>query len=134
MLHIHFFLLKSMSIHIQRFPGNILPSTYSSKVKGVIRRSELERRIEYISFLKVCYGSIHPRLVNLITKCLDNDPSKRPKTDWLLAMLQDTKADLKDLITDRLDMSKVRLVKANKIKDRRIDELVQQQVCISCYV
>ena len=56
--------------------------------------------------------------------------SEDPPTDDLLARLQRMKEEVEGEYggSVKLDMAKVRLVKEAKIKDRRIEELTQQQV------
>ena len=75
-------------------------------------------------------GRYHPALVELVKKCLHNSPDQRPTTDDLLARLQRMKEEVEGEYggSVKLDMVRVRLAKEVKIKDRRIEELTQQQV------
>ena len=74
---------------------------------------------------------LYPNLVLLVKQCLQDIPDQRPSTDELLAILQRMKVEVEGEyggIQIRLDMEKLRLAKEVKIKDTRIEELVQQQV------
>ena len=70
----------------------------------------------------------HPALVELVKECLHNAPDRRPTTDDLLARLQRMREEVEGGYGGgvvRLDLSKMKLLKEVKIKDRRIE---QQQV------
>ena len=90
----------------------------------------MQRREEYINFLEAHIGHIHPALVELVKQCLHNAPQQRPSTDELLARLQRMREEVEGEYGGpvKLDMVRVRLAKEVKIKDRRIEELTQQQV------
>ena len=78
-------------------------------------------------------NSNHPALVQLVKQCLHNAPGERPSTDEVLATLQRMKVEVEGEYGGpvvRLDMVRVRLAKEGKMKDRRIEELTQQQVNI----
>ena len=66
----------------------------------------------------------------LVKECLHNSPDQRPTTDDLLARLQRMREEVEGEYggSVKLDMVRVRLAKEVKIKDRRIEELTQQQV------
>ena len=73
----------------------------------------------------------HPALVELVKECLHNAPERRPTTDDLLARLQRMREEVEGGYGGgvvKLDLSKMKLLKEVKIKDRRIEELTQQQV------
>ena len=115
----------------QKFPGELLPSTFCDPNNtNIIRgRSELERREQYIEMLESLINPLHPVLVQLVQQCLINDPQQRPNTDELLTRLQRMKAEVEGEYGGspiRLDMVRVRLAKEVKIKDRRIKELVRK--------
>ena len=57
-------------------PNRILPPTYTDESKGLCARTELERRAEYMEIIYSQLGQEHP-LVQLITKCLNNQPESR---------------------------------------------------------
>ena len=61
----------------QVFPGTLLHFTYTDKVRGIIGRSEVERREEYMDSLWGRFGDSN-RMVQLITQCLANSPEERP--------------------------------------------------------
>ena len=115
----------------QKFPGELLPSTFCDPNNtNIIRgRSELERREQYIKMLESLIHPLHPVLVQLVKQCLTNDPQQRPNTDELLTRLQRMKAEVEGEYGGspiRLDMVRVRLAKEVRIKDRRIEELVRK--------
>ena len=68
--------------------------------------------------------------MQLVKECLHNVPNERPTTDDLLARLQRMREEVEGEYGGlvKLDMVRVRLAKEAKIKDRRIEELTQQQV------
>ena len=72
----------------------------------------------------------HPALVELVKQCLHNAPEDRPSTEEVLARLQGLRAEVEGEYGGpvRLDMVRVRLAKEGKMKDRRLEELTQQQV------
>lgn len=94
----------------------------------MLGRTELERREQYIDLLELGFlSSNHPDLVQLVKQCLRNAPSQRPKADALLTRLQRMKFEVERGYGGpiQLDMVRVRLSKEVKMKDRRIEELVQ---------
>ena len=100
-------------------------------------RSELERRGRYVELLESFINPLHPALVQLVKQCLHNVPRQRPSTDELLATLQRMKVEVEGEYGGspiKLDMVRVRLSKEVKLKDRRIGELTQQQVSITCII
>ena len=120
-----FMLLKLSQI----FPGDLLPSTFYD-AGNLQARNEVQRREQYIETLEAHIGRYHPALVELVKECLHNSPDQRPNTDHLLAKLQRMREEVEGEYggSVRLDMVRVRLAKEVKIKDRRIEELTQQQV------
>ena len=65
------------------FPGTLLHAAYTDKVRGIIGRSEVERRGKYMDSLRGRFGDSH-EMVQLITQCLANSPEERPSpTDTL---------------------------------------------------
>ena len=121
---------------IQKFPGDILPSTFYND-HGVIQpRTEVQRREQYIELLEALIGVLYPNLSLLVKQCLQDIPDQRPSTDELLATLQRMKVEVEGEyggIHIRLDMEKLRLAKDVKTKEERIEELLQQQVSNSLY-
>ena len=85
----------------------------------------------YVQLLEACIGLLHPALVQLVKQCLHNVPRQRPNTEELLTRLQSMKVEVEGEYGGspiRLDMVRVRLAKEVKMKERRIEELTQQQV------
>ena len=94
----------------------------------------MERRERYIAILESEHlRSSCPALVELVKQCLHNAPQQRPSTEEVLARLQGLRAEVEGEYGGpvRLDMVRVRLAKEGKRKDRRLEELTQQQVRIS---
>ena len=118
---------------MQTFPGDLLPSTYPNPDNywEVIGRTEVERRGVSIESLESQIGEKHPTLVELVKQCLHNVPHERPSTEELLTRLQGMRVEVEGEYGGspiRLDMVRLRLAKEVKEKDRRIEELTQQQV------
>ena len=112
----------------QEFPGDLLPSIYINpdNAEDVRARSELECRGKYIELLEV----FEPALVELVKQCLHNAPQQRPSTDELQVRLQRMREEVEGKYGGgvvMLDMSKMKLVKELKMKNRMLEE---QQVAI----
>ena len=86
-----------MFLVIQTFPGNLLEPTYMDPEDRhrLVARSEAERRRQYIGQLesKLPSGDHHP-FVQLVKRCLHNDPSERPTSEELMTSLEEMKADI----------------------------------------
>ena len=82
---------------MQVFPGDILEPTYidMSDSRLILARSEVERRQHYIEQLSktLLKGEKHP-LIQLIKRCLHNDPRERPTatSEHLISCLDKIKA------------------------------------------
>ena len=73
----------------------------------------------------------HPALVQLVKQCLKNAPHERPRAEELLTRLQEMKLEVEGEYGGspiKLDMVRLRLAREVTAKDRRIEELTQQQV------
>ena len=76
-------------------------------------------------------GMGYPALVQLVKQCLHNAPTQRPATDEVLDRLQRMKVEVEGEYGEnvaKLDYGRLRLAKEMKMKDRRMEELTQQQV------
>ena len=86
-----------MLLVIQTFPGDLLEPTYMDPEDRhrLVARSEVERRRQYIGQLesKLLSGKHHP-FVQLVKRCLHNDPSERPTSEELITPLEEMKADI----------------------------------------
>ena len=80
------------------FPGDLLEPTYTEGRGRLLARSEVDRRGQYIQQLDYQLprsrgGQEHP-FVQLVKRCLENEPSDRPSSEELVAALQEMKADI----------------------------------------
>ena len=101
---------------MQRFPGDLLPSTFYND-HGVIQpRTEVQRREQYIELLEGLFNVLNPNLVLLVKQCLQDIPDQRPSTDELLSTLQRMKVEVEGEYGGpfKLDMVRVRLAKEVK--------------------
>ena len=117
---------------LQRFPCDLLPSTFYNDYGVIQPRTEVQRREQYIELLEAHIGVLYPNLVILVKQCLQDIPDQRSSTDELLATLQRMKVEVEGEYGGpvKLDMVRVRLAKEVKSKDTQIEELVQQQVLL----
>ena len=79
------------------FPGDLLEPTYAdSENRGqLLARSEVKRRWRYIEQLdyQLPKSGQHP-FVQLVKRCLQNEPSERPTAEQLVLSLGEMKADI----------------------------------------
>ena len=76
-------------------------------------------------------GWHHPALVQLVKQCLHNVPAERPTTDEVLDRLQRMKVEVEGEYGPsmiELDIARVKFARDMRKKDRKIEELTQQQV------
>ncbi len=66
----------------------------SSEDDGIIGRSEVERREDYISLLEDILQKFYPELVSMVKQCLHNKSEKRPSLEALLYRLKDMREKL----------------------------------------
>ncbi len=111
---------------VQKFPGDLLPSTYLNN-QDIRARSEVERRRVYSELLEWVVCADHPALVKLVKQRLHNDPYERPSTEELLTRLQGMRMEVEGQYVGshpiKLDMVRVRLAKEVREKARRMEEL-----------
>lgn len=132
--------ISTLSLHcviiaiFQKFPGDLLPSTFYNpdNVADIRGRSEIERRGVYIKSLEGQILSNHPSLVGLVKQCLHNAPHERPDTEEVLARLKSMREDIEGVYGGspmNLDViARLKAAKEMKIKDAKIEELIRQQV------
>ena len=114
----------------QVFPGTLLPCPYEDPQNPdhLLARSEVERRMEFIQILHGQLGEEHP-LVQLVHQCLRNTPARRPSAEELLHQLEAVRAQIEggpygQLV--KVDMEKLKMVRALREKDTEIGHLEQQ--------
>lgn len=97
----------------QIFPGDLLEPTYpdSGNPGQLLARSEVERRGKYIEQLdyQLPKGGQHP-FVQLMKRCLQNEPSERPTSEQLVLSLSEMKADTEGLCEEVTRAEAVRQV------------------------
>ena len=116
-----------INFFLQRFPGELLPSTFLD-AGNLQARNEVQRRQQYVEILEALVGRYHPALVELVKECLNNDPEQRPTTDDLLTRLQRMREEVEGKYgyPVKLDMARVKLAKELKLREQ---QLTQLQVC-----
>ena len=97
------------------FPGDLLESTYNDpeNCQRLLGRSEVKRRGQYIEQLDYQLprpqGGQHP-FVQLVKRCLQNEPSDRPTSEELIISLEEMKTDVEGPCGDVARIDAVRQV------------------------
>ena len=98
---------------MQMFPGNLLEPTYADPEnrRRLLARSEVERRRQYIEQLEenLPRGRQHA-FVQLVNRCLQNEPSDRPTSEELITSLEEMKTDIEGPCGDVARIDAVRQV------------------------
>lgn len=81
----------------EQFPCNLLAPSYTDENGVLLGRGELERRREYMQFVNEklqTRGQLREDqpLIQLIQRCLQNLPSKRPSIRTVLCLLEEARA------------------------------------------
>ena len=79
----------------------------------MLSRSEIERREEQFQYLQTRVGlpnGMKNPVVSMIIQCLDNDLSRRPKTQQLITMLEKIRVDTEGPHGDIVKMDAIRHV------------------------
>lgn len=102
----------------QKFPGNILSSTYlnpdnTDEVRG---RTELERRRDYIKLMEQETGDSHFNLLQMVKQCLHNAPRQRPSAEGVLTLLEEMLAEEHTENSFKLDIERMRLASEMKMR------------------
>ena len=79
----------------QSFPGKLQQPTYESNENELRARTELERRGEYMQCVLSQFSKNHP-FVQMIEKCLQNSPKKRPTIEQVIQLLLEAEAEIPD--------------------------------------
>ena len=111
---------------IQIFPGDLLePTLTDPDNRGrLLGRSEVERRQKYFEQLEDNFprGGRHP-FVQLVKRCLKNDPSDRPTTEEVIASIEEMKADVDGPYGDVSRSDAVRQVVMMRVLKKRETEV-----------
>ncbi len=109
----------------QVFPGGLLPHTYADpqNLRRLIARSEVERRENYFTRLHRQLGERHP-LVQLVERCLDNDPQYRPSAVDVLQQLE--AVEIEDPYQDLTKLDMIRLLQ-QRIDPQRDEQMQRLQ-------
>lgn len=117
-----------MPPNLQTFPGNLLEPTYMDPEDRhrLVARSEVERRRQYLGQLenKLPSGEHHP-FVQLVKRCLHNDPLERPTSEQLIISLEQMKANIEGPYGEvaRIDaVRQVVMMRALRKKEREVRE------------
>ena len=110
------------------FPGDLLEPTYTepNRGTGLLARSEVDRRGQYIQQLDYQLprsrgGQEHP-FVQLVKRCLENEPSDRPSSEELVAALQEMKAEIEGVYGDIVRADAVReVVMKRALRKREVE-------------
>ena len=99
--------------NIQVYPGDLLEPTYTDPddPRRLLGRTEVERRECYIEQLKRTFlrGELHP-FVQLVKRCLKNEPHERPIAEELVTSLEEMKAEIEGPYGDIAKADAVRQV------------------------
>ncbi len=111
----------------QVFPGDLRPHTYPDphNRRHVIGRSEVERREVYFTRLYQQLGERHS-LVQLVERCLDNDPEYRPSAVDVLQQLEAVEVEDPYQHLTKLDMVQLLQQQADPLREKEIQRLQTQ--------
>ena len=107
------------------FPKNLLAPNYKEN-KKLIARSELERRDEYMKKIYSQLRKGHP-FIQLIEKCLENDPEDRPDIDQVLQYLEQAKSEIPDGEHDQNKLELMQAVKKIQKTAQKEDETLKAE-------
>ncbi len=119
----------------QVFPGDLQPHNYPDphNRRRLIARSEVERRKPYFTRLYQQLGESHP-LVQLVERCLDNDPEYRPSAVYVLQQLEAVEVEDPYQHLTKLDMIRLLQQRADPQREeefQRLQTQVQQMQVMS---
>ena len=116
-----------LSITIQVFPSDLLEPTYTYRRK-LLPRSEVKRRGQYIEQLNSEFpNNGQHQFVQLVTRCLQNEPHERPTTEELITSLEEMKAEIEGPYGDIAKADAVRQVVTMRALRRREIEVREKR-------
>ncbi len=92
----------------------------------LLGRSEVERRRDYITRLHQQLGQGHP-LVQLIKRCLGNDPAHRPSAEVVLQRLEEV--EIEDPYQRLTKLEMIRLIEGKEVEvAQKVEEVREREV------
>ena len=83
-----------MFVLVEEFPESLKAHSYTDEVKGLVARTEFQRRENYATKAYRELPKTHP-LIQLMQSCLENLPKNRPSIDRALQMLDQAMTEVK---------------------------------------
>ena len=93
----------------EQFPQNLKAPTYTDDEKGLVARTELQRREEYTCTIYTAFPTAHP-LKELMESCLHNTPKKRPSTETVLELLDQALGGVSDSHHTRSNLELIQML------------------------
>ena len=87
----------------EEFPVNLKAPTYTDEVRGLVARTELQRRENYTVKIYSTLSNSHA-LIRLMESCLENVSSKRPSIAEVLNVLRQPLAGIPDSSCSKLEL------------------------------
>ena len=110
-ISIDIFSLGILAIFVlsQEFPCKLKLHNYQDPARGLVARSELQRRENYTKKIYSTLPKTHP-LVQMMELCLENDPNARPCIDRVLGLLDQAVSEMQD--SSHLQLNRLQLLQA----------------------
>ena len=108
-ISIDIFSLGVLAIFVlsQEFPCKLKLHNYKDPARGLVARSELQRRGNYTKKIYSALPKTHP-LVQMMELCLENDPNARPCIDRVLGLLDQAVSEMQD--SSHLQLNRLQLL------------------------
>ena len=110
-----------MFVLVEEFPMSLKAHSYTDEVKGLVARTELQRRENYVTKAYRELPKTHP-LIWLMESCLENLPKNRPSIDRALQMLDQAMTEVKG----EAQLNKLQLLKI--LEEREVAARKQHEV------
>ncbi|CAI8049117.1 Probable serine/threonine-protein kinase MPS1 homolog, partial [Geodia barretti] len=106
----------------ETFPDNPKAPNYTDEVKGLLARTELQRRENYTEKLYREFTKTHP-LIQLMESCLENMPKRRPTIDGVQQILGQAAA----LVQGEAQLHKLQLLQMLKEKEEQLQKYLTDE-------